>query len=81
MEMFQCMKKIFEFLKGKKTYVVAVAGAVYAALIGLGVVQSYDFVWGLLGSGAFAFLRAGIKPPQEQSTDAQNAVLTKNSAN
>jgi hypothetical protein len=75
------MKKIFEFLKGKKTYAVAIAGAVYAALIGLGVVQSYDFVWGILGSGAFAFLRAGVKPPQEQPTDVQNNKSNTNFAN
>ncbi len=60
------MKKIIEYLKGKKTYLVAIAGGIYAALIGLGVVPSYDFIWGLLGSGAFAFLRSGVKEKQEQ---------------
>lgn len=72
------MKTIFEFLKGKKTYLVAIAGAVYAALIGLGAVQSYDFVWGLLGSGAFAFLRAGVKLPPEKPSTTQNEIITKN---
>jgi hypothetical protein len=49
------MKKIIEYLKGKKTYLVAIAGGIYAALIGAGVVQSYDFIWGLLGSGHLRF--------------------------
>lgn len=72
------MKTIFEFLKGKKTYMVAIAGAVYAALIGLGVVPSYDFIWGLLGSGAFAFLRAGVKMPLEQpASPTENETLKK----
>jgi len=66
------MKKIFEYLKGKKTYLVAIAGGIYAALIGLGVVPSYDFIWGLLGSGAFAFLRAGVKEKEPSAQQQAN---------
>jgi hypothetical protein len=55
------MKTIYEYLKGKKTYAVAILGGIYAALIGMGAVPNYDFVWGLLGAGGLAFLRSGVK--------------------
>jgi hypothetical protein len=52
---------MIEYIKGKKTYIVAVIGGIYAALIGAGVVPNYEFVWRLLGASGLAFLRAGIK--------------------
>jgi hypothetical protein len=60
------MKNMIEYLRGKKTYLVALLGGLYAALIGLGVVPNYECVWGLLGAGGLAFLRAGVKAPAQQ---------------
>ena len=52
-------------LSGLKAYIVAAAAGIYAALIGLGVLPSLDWVWGLFGVSATAALRSGIaKGPQ-----------------
>lgn len=54
------MKNVLSFLKGKKTYFVAVAGAIYGALIATGQVENEAWVWGVLGAGGLASLRKGI---------------------
>ena len=64
--MNQAMKSLIEFLQGKKTYLVTVLAGVYAALVGLGALPSYEIVWGLLGTTAVATLRAGITKAQEE---------------
>lgn len=52
-----------EFLKGKKTYLIAAAGAVATGVYLLGFVDTdtYVGIMGFLGFGGFAALRAGIK--------------------
>lgn len=47
------------WLKGKKTYLVAAATAVTGALAALGIPVPV-WVWTLLGSLGLAFLRAGV---------------------
>ena len=47
-------------LTGLKTYLVAAGAGIYAVLVGLGVLPSLDWVWGLFGVGAVAALRAGV---------------------
>lgn len=58
------MKSILEFLQGKKTYLVTLLAGIYAALVGLGAIPSYEMVWGLLGTTAVATLRAGVAKGQ-----------------
>lgn len=53
------------FLKGKKTYITAIVGAIYAALIGMDVVPNLEWIWGLLGASGVAFLRAGVTKSAE----------------
>lgn len=57
------MEKLMAFLKGKKSYLVAAAVAVatFAHHAGLIDTQTYQLIVGLLGAGAVATLRAGIK--------------------
>ena len=57
------MEKLARFLRGKKTYVIAAAVALltFAHHVGWLDTQTYQFLVGLLGAGAVATLRAGIK--------------------
>lgn len=55
-------------LKGKRTYITAILGAVYAALIGLELLPNLEWVWGLLGAGGLAFLRAGLNDAHVTNT-------------
>ena len=54
------MSGILELLKGKKTYIMAVAGGAYMVLISLGIVPSIDYVWAVIGTATVASLRAGL---------------------
>jgi hypothetical protein len=58
------MKNLIEFLKGKKTYLLALLAGIYAALVGLGLAPHSEVLWGLLGSTALATLRAGLNQGQ-----------------
>jgi uncharacterized membrane protein YkgB len=51
---------MIEWLKGKKTYIIAVIIGVVATLNYLGVVIP-EYVWGILAAFGLGFLRAGIK--------------------
>ena len=59
---------MINFLKGKKTYLTAILGGLYAVAIGLGWLPNEDWIWALLGSSGLAFLRAGIKKDGSSST-------------
>ncbi len=64
------MGDVLEFLKGKKTYVLAVAGAVVMGLWMAGVLdqEAADALLAMLGFGSIAALRAGIQksgPPTQ----------------
>lgn len=48
-------------IKGKRTYLIALMGAAYALLIGLGILPNEEWVWGLLGFTGMGFLRAGVE--------------------
>lgn len=56
------MAKFLEFLSGKKTYLMAVAGAVVQGLVWTGVLtqEQANPILGILGFGAAAALRAGV---------------------
>lgn len=54
------MKAVIEWLKGKKTYIVAVASAVYTLGIQFGWWQHSVAIDGVLGASAVAALRAGV---------------------
>lgn len=49
-----------KWLEGKKTYLVAGAAAVVAGLKGLGI-EVPEWIWMMLASFGFAFLRAGVQ--------------------
>jgi hypothetical protein len=57
------MSKILEFLKGKKTYVVAIAGAAVQGLVFAGVLtqEAANPILAMLGFGAAASLRSAVK--------------------
>jgi hypothetical protein len=54
------MDKVMEFLAGKKTYIVAAAGAIIQGLVFAGVItqEQANQLLVLLGFGGFAALRA-----------------------
>jgi len=52
------MSKVIEFLKGKKTYIVAVGVGVVAALQYLGI-EIPEWVWPIAGMLGLSALRAG----------------------
>ena len=56
------MKYLFDFLEGKKTYIVALLVGVTAVLEYFGVfeVEVVTTIYGLLGAGGLASLRAGV---------------------
>ena len=53
------MTSIFEYLNGKKTYIVALLVGVGAVLVQLGIVIP-EWVWGILGAAGLASVRAAI---------------------
>ena len=56
------MKKILNYLQGKKTYIVGLAIAVVVALNHLAVIdaQTGNIILGLLGAGGLITLRAAV---------------------
>jgi len=57
------MDKIFGFLKGNRTYILAAAGALVQGLVFAGVLTQEQAtpILGFLGFGAAASLRAAVK--------------------
>lgn len=57
------MKKFFEALAGKKTYIMAAAGAVIQGLVFAGVLtqEQANPLLAMLGFGAAATLRSAVK--------------------
>lgn len=51
-----------DILKGKKTYLVAIAGGIVTAAYLLGIIdiETWGVAMGALGASGFATLRAGI---------------------
>ena len=54
------MDKIIEFLKGKKTYIIAVLIAVLGLMQGVGWFVVPETVWAILGALGLGALRAGV---------------------
>lgn len=52
-----------EWLKGKKTYIVAVAAGIATIAAALGYIDNsvYTTIMGLLGAGGLATMRAGVE--------------------
>ena len=54
------MTAIWEWLKGKKTYITVVLALVYTLIIHLGLYPSEQWVWNLIGAGAIAAIRDAL---------------------
>jgi hypothetical protein len=65
------MQPALSFLKGKKTYLCAIAGAIYGALIATGQAENEAWVWGVIGAGSVAALRQGVS----QAAAGSKAIL------
>lgn len=57
------MTKFFQWLQGKKTYLIVVVTFVTGGLLAAGVVIP-EWVWALLGAAGLGTLRAGVKKDQ-----------------
>lgn len=62
------MEKVLEFIKGKKTYAVAVTILVLAVLRWRGIELPAE-VWMALNALGLGFLRAGVKDAQKAGED------------
>ena len=68
------MQKILEFLKGKKTYIVAIFTAIlscWAALHGMnpdGIPVIPEWVWGILAAAGLGTIRSAITSASSPST-------------
>ena len=56
--------KVIDWLKGKKTYIIAGAVIVVAILGEFDIVVP-EYVWGVLGALGLGFLRAGVQKANE----------------
>lgn len=65
---------MLDFIRGKKTYIVALIMAVVAALKIFGVIEpaTYDGIMGALAALGFGALRAGV---EKATTDLQEVCL------
>jgi hypothetical protein len=54
------MQAVMEFLKGKRTYIVAIAMLILGALQGLDIFIMPEWGWGILGAVGLGTLRAGV---------------------
>ena len=52
---------MLNFIDGKKTYIAALASAVYSVLIAFNVVPSEIFIWGLIGAFGLYGLKGAFK--------------------
>lgn len=60
MKALNTIKAIWAWLDGKKTFIIAIIGAVTALLVASGVVIP-EWVWALLSAAGLGALRAGTK--------------------
>jgi hypothetical protein len=54
------MGDLLEKLKGKKTYIIAIATIVLGALQGLGIFTLPEFAWPIIAAAGLTALRAGV---------------------
>ena len=71
------MKTVMEFMKGKRTYIVALAMLILGALQGLDIFTMPEWGWGILGAVGLGALRAGVnavaKKVEEQAKTDGNS--------
>jgi len=54
------MQAVMEFIKGKRTYIVAIVMLILGALQGLDIFIMPEWGWGILGAVGLGALRAGV---------------------
>lgn len=64
------MNTLIQFLSGKKTYLVAFLGVIYAGLVSQGYVHENQQVWELLGALGLASIRSAVKAHAKDQADA-----------
>jgi hypothetical protein len=74
------LSKIASFLSGKKTYLVAIAGIIYAAGIKYGHWPNDSEIWASLGFTGLGTLRAAIAKLCAALTSGQSTIDNRNSA-
>jgi len=52
--------KVIEFLKGKKTYIIAATVVILGFLQGTGIYVVPEWVWPIVGSLGLATIRSGV---------------------
>lgn len=62
---------IIEFLKGKKTYIIAIAIVVLGILQGYGIFAVPEWVWPIIGGLGLGTLRAGVNKIAETVKPAE----------
>ena len=71
------MQAMMEFIKGKRTYIVAIAMLILGALQGLDIFIMPEWGWGILGAVGLGALRAGVnavaKKVEEQAKTNGNS--------
>ena len=60
------MKKVLEYLKGKKSYILGIVVAVLGVLESQGVFSIPDYLWPILAAVGLGTLRAGISDISKQ---------------
>ena len=60
------MENLIELLKGKKTYIVAIAILILGGLQGLGVFVVPEWAWPILGALGLTTIRAGVNKVAEE---------------
>lgn len=59
------MDKVLDFIKGKKTYIIAATVCVLGFLEGTDIFAVPEFVWPILGALGLTTLRAGVEKVKE----------------
>jgi hypothetical protein len=66
------MKAVMEFMKGKRTYIVALAMLILGALQGLDIFIMPEWGWGILGAVGLGALRAGVNTVAKKVEEQAN---------
>lgn len=67
------MKAVMEFMKGKRTYIVAIAMLILGALQGLDIFIMPEWGCGILGAVGLGALRAGVNTVAEKVAEQAKA--------
>ena len=66
------MQAMMEFIKGKRTYIVAIAMLILGALQGLDIFIMPEWGWGILGAVGLGALRAGVNAVAKKVEEQAN---------